>query len=49
MIVFTNSTNPNIKIQWITADVYPEEFDFFKAWCGKDPENAKQYYGMYLL
>lgn len=25
---------------------FPTEFDFFNFWCGKDPINAKNYYGM---
>lgn len=24
----------------------PTEFDFFNLWAGKDPINAKQYYGL---
>jgi len=51
-----NSTNPqfwgydlvyenNAKIYQTKSDL-PTEFDFFNTWCGKDPVNAKHYYGL---
>ena len=35
---------------WAIEDVklviqIPQEFDFFNEWCGKNPINAKEYYG----
>lgn len=46
-----NSTNPQMWGMEVTPTginqtklATPAEFDFFSAWCSKDPINAKKYY-----
>lgn len=40
---YINPSGFGSSIRPIKAD-FPNEFDFFNEWCGKDPINAKQYY-----
>lgn len=50
----SNSTDPqmwgaelyyvNNQASLVIPNGIPEEFDFFSAWCNKDPINAKKYY-----